>query len=378
MRNIKVNKLLVYPTMEGQFTRAMSLASEVEEALEALLSALRKIVSYPKFPEEYESYVSDLYSHISRLTQQKEVIHSFFIFEQDRIDIYWIEQFDKRGIELHISPLSVAQKLKESIFSGLDSIILTSATLDLHDEFTYWGNRIGLPVEFDKPYMKAAYSSPFDYKENLLFLTSHDAPIFSEKESEEYYEYCSKAIIEALLSSQGGALILFTSYMMLQRVAYECEAVLKEHHITLLKQGDMDRSLLLKTFIEDRDSVLFATDSFWEGVDAPGDTLRLVIIVKLPFKVPNEPIFRARMEYLDNSGKSGFFHLSLPEATMRLKQGFGRLLRHSGDRGIVLVLDSRIVQKRYGKWMVHALPESYYQETSVDMIGEKIELFLYR
>lgn len=377
LRGIKVRKLLVYPSMEGQFERATALAQEVEQALEALLIALRKIISYPKLPSEYDIYINDMYSHIGRLQFQKEVIHSFFLFDKDRVDVFWVEHLDNKGVDLHISPLSVAAKLQQSIFQGLDTVILTSATLDLHDEFTFWGSRLGLPLEGDKPYVRAAFSSPFDYKKNLLFLTSHDAPLFSEKESDIYYEYCTNAIIDALTSSQGGALVLFTSYSMLRRVASSCRESLKEQRLTLLQQGDMERSALLRTFIEDQNSVLFATDSFWEGVDAPGDTLRLVIIVKLPFKVPNEPIFRARMEYLDNNGKSGFFHLSLPEATMRLKQGFGRLLRHTGDRGIVLILDSRIVQKRYGKWMVHALPESYYQETGIDMIGEKIELFLY-
>lgn len=378
LRGIKVHKLLVYTTMEKQMERAISLSHEVEDALEALLIALRKIISYPKLPTEYDIYINDLYSHIGRLQFQKEVVHTFFLFDKDRFDVFWMEHLESKEVYLHISPLSVAQKLKQSIFEGLDTVILTSATLDLHDDFAFWGNRIGLPLESDKPYMRLAFSSPFDYKKNLLFLTSHDAPLFSEKESDTYYEYCTEAIIDALLSSQGGALVLFTSYSMLKRVAFSCEKALKDHNLTLLRQGDMDRSTLLKTFIEDKDSVLFATDSFWEGVDAPGDTLRVVIIVKLPFRVPNEPIFRARMESLDNNGKSGFFHLSLPEATMRLKQGFGRLLRHTGDRGIVLILDSRIVQKRYGKWMVHALPESYYQETGIDMIGEKIELFLYQ
>ena len=378
LRGIKVKKLLVYTNMALQFERAIGLALEAEQALGALLIALKKIISYPRLPKEYDIYINDLYSHISRLQFQKEVLHEFFSFDEERVDVFWMNQLEAKGVDIHISPLSVADKLRASIFQGLDTVILTSATLDLHDEFAFWGNRIGLPLDEGKPYVRSAFSSPFNYKENLLFLTSHDAPIFSEKESDIYYEYCEKAIIDAVLSSQGGALVLFTSYSMLRRVASSCERTLREHNLTLLKQGDMERSALLKTFIEDKDSVLFATDSFWEGVDAPGETLRIVIIVKLPFKVPNEPIFRARMEYLDNNGKSGFFHLSLPEATMRLKQGFGRLLRHSGDRGIVLILDSRIVQKRYGKWMVHALPQSYYQETGIDMIGEKIELFLYR
>ncbi len=376
-QRIKIQKLLVYTSMKEQFEKAIRLSDNLVESLDALLVDLKRVVSYSGFPEEYEFFLKEVFSHISRLTYQRMVLQEFFSFKEGRVDVYWIEMGDNKSIEIHISPLSVADKLRSSIFSGLDSVICTSATLDLHDEFSYWGSRIGLPVDNGKPYITSSFESPFDYKKSLLFLNAYDAPLFSEKESDEYYEYCTQAVLDAILSSQGGALILFTSYFMLKKVSKACAKQLKEANITLLNQGEMERSKLLKSFIEDENSVLFATDSFWEGIDAPGNTLRLVVIVKLPFRVPNEPVFRARGEYLDSIGKSGFFHLSLPEATMKLKQGFGRLLRHTGDRGIVLILDSRIVQKSYGQWMVHALPESYRQETSIEMIGEKIEMFLY-
>jgi ATP-dependent DNA helicase DinG len=376
-QKIKIQKLLVYVSMKDQFETATRLSNNLVDSIEALVISLKKVVSFAHMPEEYDFILKEVFSHISRLSYQKQVLEEFFAFKEDRVDVYWIQVNDSKNIEIHISPLSVADKLRSSIFEGLDTVICTSATLDLHDEFTYWGSRIGLPVDNQKPYITSSFVSPFDYKKSLLFLNAYDAPLFSEKESDEYYEYCSKAILEAILAAQGGALILFTSYFMLKKVSSACSKQLKEANITLLNQGDMERSKLLKNFIEDENSVLFATDSFWEGIDAPGNTLRLVVIVKLPFRVPNEPVFKARGEYLDAIGKSGFFHLSLPEATMKLKQGFGRLLRHTGDRGIVLVLDSRIVQKSYGQWMVHALPESFRQETSLEMISEKIEMFLY-
>jgi ATP-dependent DNA helicase DinG len=145
----------------------------------------------------------------------------------------------------------------------------------------------------------------------------------------------------------------------------------------MLRQGEEDRFHLLRRFTDDKDSVLFATDSFWEGVDAPGETLRMVIIVKLPFRVPTDPVFRARQESLDQDGKGGFFKLALPEATMKLKQGFGRLLRNTLDSGIVLILDSRVVNKQYGRWMLQALPESYHPEITSEGIPGKIEAFLY-
>ncbi|MDC7246225.1 MAG: ATP-dependent DNA helicase [Sphaerochaetaceae bacterium] len=376
-RKIRVQKLLVYVSMKEQFETAVRLAFQVADALDALLSDLKKVVSYSGFPEEYEFYQKEVFSHIGRLSYQRDVLRQFFSFEEGRIDVYWMEMIEQKGVQIHISPLSVAEKLRSSIFSGLDTVVCTSATLDLHDDFSYWGARVGLPADNDRAYIKNSFDSPFDYKRSLLFLNAYDAPLFTEKESEQYYEYCTKAVEDAVLASQGGALILFTSYKMLKKVSLSCEKRFAEAGIHVLNQGEMERSKLLKNFIEDENSVLFATDSFWEGIDAPGNTLRLVIIVKLPFRVPNEPVFQARSEYLDSIGKSGFFHLSLPEATMKLKQGFGRLLRHTGDRGIVLILDSRIVNKSYGQWMVHALPESFRVETSIGMIQEKVEMFLY-
>ncbi|HZJ88023.1 MAG TPA: helicase C-terminal domain-containing protein, partial [Sphaerochaeta sp.] len=134
---------------------------------------------------------------------------------------------------------------------------------------------------------------------------------------------------------------------------------------------------LLQTFIDEHESTLFATSSFWEGVDAPGETLRMVIIVKLPFSVPSDPVFKARCDAIDAAGGSGFFQLALQSATMRLKQGFGRLLRSSDDRGVVLILDSRVVQKSYGQYMLRALPESYWPESTTDSLSRSIDGFLY-
>ncbi|MFA7371890.1 MAG: helicase C-terminal domain-containing protein, partial [Sphaerochaetaceae bacterium] len=230
----------------------------------------------------------------------------------------------------------------------------------------------------ERPFFKEVYPSPFDFKHNLLLLTPNDAPLFSEQNSGEYLEYVTQTIYEALQASNGGALVLFTSYKMLEEVANNLRDKLKALSIELLMQGQKERYSLLQEFSRLEDSVLFATDSFWEGVDAPGSTLRMVIIVKLPFRVPTDPVFKARQEALDNEGKSGFFSLALPEATMKLKQGFGRLLRNTVDSGIVLILDSRVVNKQYGKWMLRALPESFHPETTITGIPLKIEAFLYK
>ncbi len=374
----KKTKLLLYPTMKKDFEIAVRLSRETVQALDALLVKLTRVSRFAQFPDEYELFIKELNTHIGRLSYQKDILLAFFDFPEVMKDIYWIEILDGKMSALHISPLTVAQKMRDTILSQLETVILTSATLDLHDEFTYWGERIGLPPVSKHAYIRKVFSSPFDYKENLLLLAMHDAPLFTEGTSEGYYSYMADAISQAILSSDGGTLVLFTSYFMMKRMAEMVQGVCDKQGYTLFRQGEMDRHRLLGAFIAEENSVLFATDSFWEGVDAPGNTLRQVIIVKLPFRVPDEPVFRARSEHLDSQGKSGFYHLALPEATMKMKQGFGRLLRHSGDRGVVLILDSRLIHKSYGRWVTHALPESYYSESSLPMLAEKIEMFLYQ
>ena len=210
-----------------------------------------------------------------------------------------------------------------------------------------------------------------------MLLTPSDPPVFTRETEDEYANYICETVYNAVSSSGGGSLVLFTNVKLMDYAYSMLTPRFSVLGISCLKQGDGDRYSLLEQFKADTDSVLFATDSFWEGVDAPGDTLRLVIITKLPFRMPDDPIYKARINKLESEGKSGFFCLLLPDATMRLKQGFGRLMRHTTDRGIVLILDSRIVCKGYGQLMLHSLPESYHPATETATIGEKIENFLY-
>ena len=210
-----------------------------------------------------------------------------------------------------------------------------------------------------------------------MLLTPFDTPTFSKDNEQQYADFTTETVYDAVASSGGGSLVLFTSFKLMEYVYERLKTRFTVLGLTSLKQGDADRYALLEQFKEDTDSVLFATDSFWEGVDAPGNTLRLVIITKLPFRMPDDPIYRARYAKLEEDGKSGFYCLSLPDATMRLKQGYGRLMRHTTDKGIVLILDSRIVSKNYGSLMLRSLPESYHPETETKSLGQKIESFLF-
>lgn len=283
------------------------------------------------------------------------------------------------NIKLCCTPLDIQNIMREAIFDKIPTVICTSATLTFNKSFAFWFSRIGLPTNDKRPFYSASYDSPFDYQKNLLLLLPEDGIEYSKAKEEDYRKYVNSAIIDSALSSGGGALILFTNKLMMNASYEECKSIFEENDITPLVQGmrNKSRSQILNEFKEDSNSVLFATNSFWEGVDVPGNSLRLLIIVKLPFASNDNPVFSARLEKIEQSTGNGFINYSVPETTLKLKQGFGRLIRNDSDRGIVLILDKRIISKNYGKVMIKSLPESYVAATSASRIGNRIEDFLY-
>jgi ATP-dependent DNA helicase DinG len=207
----------------------------------------------------------------------------------------------------------------------------------------------------DRSLLTGFFPSPFPYAGSVLLGAPRDTPL---PEDPRYQSFVERAVTELTLCAGGSALVLFTSYQSLRSAWSAASAELEKIGVRCLKQGDADRGRLLRDFLEDQRSALFATDSFWEGVDAPGDTLRLVILCRLPFRAPNDPVFEARRENLERQGRNPFMELSLPEAVMKFKQGFGRLMRRSSDRGVVAVLDGRLLRKRYGEIFLRSLPET--------------------
>ncbi len=208
----------------------------------------------------------------------------------------------------------------------------------------------------------------------MLLGIPHDLP---EPSSEEYTEKLSEFIYDSLLISEGKGLVLFTSYSMLMTVYNSIKERLLENSIMVYRQGEDDRSRLLKSFNSEKNSVLMATDSFWEGVDSPGETLKNLIICRLPFRVPSDPVIKARMDRISEKGGNPFMDYSLPEAVIKLKQGFGRLMRTKNDRGVVLITDNRILKKQYGSIFLRSLPESSRYFGTAESVQEKTEDFLY-
>ncbi len=376
----EVHLLLDCSNAQEVFKAAGDIADQVVKAGRNLTSKLADFyTSISSTDEAVLTKTDDLKVHISRIIDLISFFQDFIQCKDWNDGIHYLE-LQKVGKGKYVffnkAPLEVSSILAEALFKPISSVVCTSATLNLNDDFTYWCSDIGLPVD-GKPFVRKVYTSPFDYKNRLMLLTPYDTPIFSPSKEEEYVKFLIDNIYKAIASSGGGALVLFTSFRQLEAVYNSVAPMLMKLGITTFKQGDFERHQLLDKFKTDTDSVLFATDSFWEGVDAPGDTLRLVIITKLPFIMPDDPIFKARSRVLEEKGTNAFYTISLPHATMKLKQGFGRLMRHTSDRGIVLILDARIIKKNYGPSMLRALPESYYPETDTASLGVKIESFLY-
>lgn len=269
--------------------------------------------------------------------------------------------------------LDLSRLFVEQLFMKFKTVILSSATLTTSKKFDYFKQRFGLNDSDISPRVKESiYLSPFNYHEQTLVAVPTDIPAPTHP---DFLDSASKRIMEVLDASRGGAFVLFTSYSMLKKCHEMLRKELEEKRFKVFKQGDMPRSLLLQSFVSAERGVLFGTDSFWEGVDVAGDKLRAVIIVKLPFKVPTEPIIQARVEQLNKQGKDPFMEYSLPQAIVKFKQGFGRLIRGKKDRGAIVILDNRLLTKAYGKLFLSSLPKCREAVAPAAQIKETLKAF---
>lgn len=254
---------------------------------------------------------------------------------------------------LNWTPVSVAPLLAQALWQQPRSIsaVLISATLSTSGNFSYLRTRLGLPAE-DPKVTETIVGSPFDYGRNcLLYIPRHLPPPSDEP---GYLHQMVEEVLALITAAQGGAFLLFTSYRALNAV-YDL-LTQSELPYPLLRQGEMPNARLVQTFREEQNAVLLGTQSFWEGVDIPGDGLRLVIIDRIPFAVPDSPLHKARVDEITASGGDWFRDFALPQAQLRLKQGFGRLIRTHTDRGVVAVLDTRLLKKFYGPEFLRFLP----------------------
>jgi ATP-dependent DNA helicase DinG len=319
----------------------------------------------------------DLRIVLRRLERLASTCDAFQNFEEDPDHVFWIEILraaDGASYARFVSsPLDIRELMQTAVYEAFDTVVFTSATLTVGDTFQYWSGRIGL-TECGREVLYVEYPSPFPFHEHVLLAVPTDAP---EPTAAIYQEYLSGFLGELLELTEGHGLILFTSYAMLRQTYATTRDRLSDFGITVLRQGDEDRARLLRRFNEDSKSVLFATESFWQGVDAPGETLQVVVLCRLPFRAPTDPVLEARMEAIDERGGNPFTELSLPEAVMKFRQGFGRLVRRATDRGIVVVTDVRVLTKSYGTLFLRSLPETQVVQASRSTLLESMERFLY-
>lgn len=260
----------------------------------------------------------------------------------------WLKWYErrKRGVVLHASPLDVAGSMEEMLYEHVKRLVFTSATLSTNGNFSYFRSRLGL----SDPVIEGIFPSHFDFKTQTLMYVPEDLPLPNDA---RFGPQIAERIAEILKITSGRALVLFTSYYNLHRVHELLEGKMP---YTIYKQGDAPKSVILERFRQDIHSVLLATGSFWQGVDVPGESLSCLIIDKLPFDSPGDPLVAARIESIRDGGGNPFMDYQLPSAIISLKQGLGRLIRNSSDLGVLCVLDIRMIKSRYGRHFFESLP----------------------
>lgn len=296
--------------------------------------------------------------------------------------VYWAElelnsRSANRNCSLYAASVDVGSLLYERLFKNKDTVILTSATLTVSECFDHIIERTGLNNLSEQRLIKAHFDSPFSYDSQAMLCINRDLPVQGVADENVYMEKLEDALYKLIVTTGGRALVLFTSHRILREAYRRLKPSLEIQDICLLGHGiDGSRSRLLEEFKGKGRTALFGSLSFWEGIDVPGDALTCVIIVKLPFSSPSVPIIEARLEDLARQGKDGFRVLSVPQAVIRFKQGFGRLIRSSSDRGCVIVLDGRVLNRSYGRQFLVSLPIKRHIRGGIDFINKKVAEWL--
>ena len=321
---------------------------------QSLVRIASEIENMPSKPEEAFSF--------ARRAQEFHVQLGFVLEHEDPNTVFWIERRragrEKQHVSLQATPIDVGPVLREALWSKLDTAILTSATLAVGGAFDYIRSRLGVDHARD-----VVLPSHFDYQNQALFYVPPDLP---DPRTPQFASKAAERIRKLLEITRGRAFVLFTSYAQMRDIY---QRLLGEIEFPMLLQGDAPKSALLEEFRATPHCVLFATSSFWQGVDVQGEQLSCVIIDRLPFAVPSDPVVAARVKAIDSNGGNAFFDYQVPAAVITLKQGFGRLIRSLHDRGLVALLDNRILKKQYGRIFVDSLP-NYRRSTDLNVVEQ--------
>ncbi len=364
---VKENKLRILPRHYLHPSWQDEIVNETKELIELIEKFIQtlagligdiKNLKNEKLSEECEPIFGEITALSNRLSGIANTLRNFINPEIPGDKVRWVEKTTFRSqehVELIDAKLDVSKLLVDHLFCKFPTTVLCSATLTTNNQFNFIKDRLGLIPSLmqGKPVKENVYNSPFNYPKQAILMIPTDLP---DPSSPTFLQEAIKTIFIAIQASRGNAFVLFTSYSMMRKCRDLMEKRLADLNFPLLMQGQSTRKELIHRFIHTDRSVLFGTDSFWEGVDVAGEALRCVIIVKLPFQVPKEPIIQARMESVFDKGGNPFLDYSIPNAIVKFKQGFGRLIRKKNDRGCIICLDSRLIKKNYGKLFLNSLP----------------------
>ncbi|WP_274651609.1 ATP-dependent DNA helicase DinG [Paenibacillus humicola] len=354
------------------------LLSQIVRPLDKLLSDIKDDID----DQAIAALVTDLGGTVKDLTRARDELRQFMKADNPDV-VYWLEANSHsraRSVHLISVPANVSSQLRDYFFETKKSVVLTSATLSVQKSFQYACEQLGLAQDLDTGRLKTVQlPSPFNYREQALVCIPRNFPVLKGAAGDPMFnDMLVKSLAETAMETKGRMLVLFTSYRMLRQVYDPLKELLAPSGIQLLGQGidSGNRSKLTRRFQQQTASVLLGTSSFWEGVDIPGDALTCLAIVRLPFQPPNHPLVEAKSELLQEQNQNPFMKLSIPQAVIRFKQGFGRLVRTSRDKGIVLIYDTRVIETYYGKYFLYSLPGPKIEHMHLDQIVPRIREWL--
>ena len=325
---------------------------------------------------DYEEIAQMANAYLERLKRQLVSLNAVIDYKKDEY-IRWIEtRLTKKGsliLNWHLTPVTVAKNLNDFLYSRFDTVAMYSATLTVSKSFNFFSNRLGFDYIEKNKKIEIYLDSPFNYEDNARLYIAADMP---DVASDTFNDFTSKVLLDVCDITGGRAFILFTSFSSLMSVYENTAKKLKSKNINALAQtASVHRHTLLDMFKSSSNNVLYGVDSFWEGVDVAGKNLEVVIIPKLPFAVPTDPISEGRYRYIEENGGNAFLDYALPFAVIKFKQGFGRLIRSKDDRGVVFVLDKRLYTKNYGIQFIQSLPNAKVIKASMKEIFNDMNNF---
>lgn len=359
------DKFAQHPVWQMGLGEALDgLLTNLDALLRGMETLRERVAGEEVLREAMEAQLLELRGAANRLQGAADALALALRPGEDTVKmVRWMERRAERdpresaNITLSAAPLDLSALLRESILDKVPTVVLTSATLATQGNFRFVRQRLGLAVGEDGPRVtEAIHPSPFDYGEQSLLAVPTDLPLPSGDSDARHNAATARAIADMAAITDGGLFVLFTSYRALRHAAGELRRRGMDGRWPLFVHGEAPRGQLVERFTTSGRGILLGTTSFWEGVDVPGHPLRGLVIPRLPFKVPTEPVTAARIEAIETAGGNAFASYMLPHAAIRLKQGFGRLIRSRLDHGAVLILDGRIVHKSYGRFFLDSLP----------------------